>query len=163
MMNDQECTQVYNRLAGILEEKGLSWVTAQVAEQIRIGKTIQKEIETLREGKESFLHRLVEDDPSRLRKGQKATFPITVEYQPSEQLELLIDAVKQTIVNTADMEHELIGFIEKDDKSPKKIEFYSDDLNTEPKLINRGTIGARLDSTKRLQSLLENLRKEISK
>jgi hypothetical protein len=71
--------------------------------------------------------------------------------------------VKQVIVNTADMEHQLVEFFERDDKSPKKIEFYADELNYEPKSIDRQTVGARIDGAKRLQGLLENLRKEISK
>lgn len=100
---------------------------------------------------------------SRLKKGPRATFPVTVEYQPSEQLELLIDAVKQAVVNTANMEHELVNFLEKDEKGPKRIEFYTDDPNVGPKPIDGRSVIARQDGAKRLNALIEELRKEIRK
>ncbi len=160
MMNEQECMRMYEQLVKMLDEKGLEWVTAQVAEQIRIGKTIQREIETLKEVRDTGFF-TVDDYPSRLKRGPKATFAVTVDYEPSERLELLIDAIKQAVVNTADMEHHLIEFCERDEKSPKKIEFRNDEPRNEPKPINRQAIAVRLDSAKKLGELLEALRKEI--
>lgn len=80
-MNEQECNQIYEQLAKMLDENGLGWVTAQVAEQISIGKTIQREIETLKEVRDTGLF-LFDDYSSRLKKGPKATFAVTVEYKP---------------------------------------------------------------------------------
>ena len=144
----------------MLNENGLEWVTAQVTEQIRIGKTIHREIETLKEVRDTGFFTF-DDYPSRLKKGPKATFTVTVDYESSERLELLIDAIKQAVVNTAEMEHHLVEFCEQDEKSPKKIEFRNDEPRSESKPINRQAITVRIDSTKKLGELLEALRKEI--
>ncbi len=162
-MNEQECEYAFQRLIKILNENGLAWVVEQVNEQIRIGKTIQREIETLKEGKEMSLFSTIDDYSSKLTKGPKATFPVTVEYQQSERLELLINAVKQSIVATADMEHHLASFTEKDDETPKKFLFYADEPGIEPKSIGTETIRSRYESSRRLNGLLESLRKEVSK
>jgi hypothetical protein len=46
-MNENECQEAYNILETVLKNNGLEWVAIQVAEQIRIGKTVAREIETL--------------------------------------------------------------------------------------------------------------------
>jgi hypothetical protein len=162
MMNDQECIHVFQQLIKIINDNGLGWVAEQVSEQIRIGKTIQREIETLKEGKGLPLFSTVDDYSSKLIKGPRVTFPVTVEYQPNERLELLINAVRQTIVDTADMEHYLVSFLEKNDDAPARIQFYLDEPNSEPKSIGAETIAIRHESSKRLNGLLESLQKEIN-
>jgi hypothetical protein len=163
MMNEQETIQAFQRLMKMLNENELGWVAEQVSEQIRIGKTIQREIETLKEGKGMPLFSTIDDYSRKLMRGPKAKFPVTVEYQPNERLELLIYAIRQSVVDTADMEQHLISFTEKDDETPKRIQFYNDGPNSEPKTISASTIRKRYDNSKRLNELLESLQKEISK
>lgn len=163
MMNEQESIHAFERLTKILNDNGLGWVTEQVNEQIRIGKTIQREIETLKEGKEMPLFATFGDYSSKLTKGPKVTFPVTVEYQPSERLELLINATRQSIVDTADMEYHLVSFSEKVDETPKEFLFYADESNSEPKLISAETARLRHINSKRLNELLTSLQQEIHK
>jgi hypothetical protein len=60
------------------------------------------------------------------------------------------------------MEYHLVEFCEHDEKNPKKIEFRDDESESESRsIINRHTIAARLDSSRKLGELLEALRKEI--
>lgn len=162
-MNEEESIHAFQRLTKILNESHMEWVSQQVSEQIQIGRTIQREIETFKEGKEMPLFSTIDDYSSKLMKGPRVTFPVTVEYESNERLELLIDAIKQAIVDTAEMEQHLIDFIEKDERSPKNILFYADEPNSEPKSISKETISARYENTKLLNNLLETLRKEISK
>lgn len=162
-MNEQRLIHTFARLRKILSDNGLGWVTEQVDEQIRIGKTIQREIETLKEGKGMPLFTTIDDYSSKLTKGPKATFPVTVEYQPSERLMLLINAVRQSIIDTADMEYHLVNFSEKVNETPKKYLFYADEPNSEPKLISTDTIRLRYENSKRLTELLNSLQQEISK
>jgi hypothetical protein len=150
MMNDRECTQAYKQLGGILDEIALGWVIAQVSAQVKIGKAVQREIETL-----------IDEHGARLKKGPRATFAVTVEYTPSERLELLIDAIKQAVVSTAQMEDHLVGFCERDQGTPKRIEFRSEEPEGEHRIINRQTVAARLVQANKLNELLEALRKEI--
>ncbi len=162
-MNREECVHVFRRLTTVLAENGMEWVSRQVLEQIRIGKTIQREIETLKEGRNAPLFSTSDDYSSKLTRGPKATFPVTIPYQPDEQLELLINAIRQAIVDTADMEQHLINFIEEQEEAPKRIMFYSDEPNSEPKLISADKIETRHERSKDLNELLESLRREIEK
>jgi plasmid stabilization system protein ParE len=160
MMNDRECTQAYKQLGGILDEIALGWVIAQVSAQVKIGKAVQREIETLRENRGGGLL-AIDEHGARLKKGPRATFAVTVEYTPSERLELLIDAIKQAVVSTAQMEDHLVGFCERDQGTPKRIEFRSEEPEGEHRIINRQTVAARLVQANKLNELLEALRKEI--
>jgi len=159
-MNSQECTQTYEILAKMLVEIGLEWVTNQVSEQIRNGKTIQREIETFKDVREVKVFD-ADSYPSQLRKGPKATFPVTVDYEPPELLGLLIDAIEQTVVNTADMERHLVEFLEREGKGPQEIHFIAEEAGSEPKSINKEKSISRVGRTDELKDLLETLRKEI--
>ncbi len=162
-MDEHECVQVFQGLTRILEENGMEWVSQQVSEQIRIGKTIQREIETLKEGKDAPLFSTIDDYSSKLMRGPKATFPVTVEYQPYEQLDLLINAIKQVIVETAEMEQHLISFFEQHDNASKKILFYTDEPGGEPKSISKDEMQRRYQHSKKINELIETLRMEIRK
>jgi len=160
-MNDQECNQAYESMVGILNQNGLEWVTAQVAEQIRIGKTIQREIETLQEVRGRGLF-TVADYSSQLKKGPKATFPVTVDYEPPERLRLLIDAVEQAVVNTASMEHHLSEYFEREGRDWQGIRFYADEPASEPKSLDKRSGASRFENSRKLKELLDALRQEIS-
>jgi hypothetical protein len=54
-MEESENQEAYDNLINILKNNGLEWVTIQVAEYIRNGKTIQKEIDTFKEGQTMYL------------------------------------------------------------------------------------------------------------
>jgi hypothetical protein len=161
-MNDKECDEVYQRLTDMVNQIGLEWVIAQVAEQIRLWKTVEKEIETLRETRTERTLFTVNEYRSEFRKGPKATFPVTVEYSSRERLSLLIDAIEQAVVNTADMEHHLLNFFDKaTEKWDGVIQFYSEEPDIRPRSIDKRVSASRLESSRRLRQLLDNLRQEI--
>ena len=160
-MTDKECLETYQRLVDILNQNRLAWVVAQVEEQIRLGKTTEKEIDTLKEGRGEFELFTIEDYPSRLRKGPKATFPVTVDYQPPERLALLLDAVERVIVNTVDMENHLIEYFGKEVDNWIGVEFYSETPNSVPNRIGKETVVSRLENGRQLKHLLDAMRKEI--
>ncbi len=159
-MNDQECNQTYEALSDILKQYGLEWVTTQVTEQILLGKTIEREIETLKEDREVRMFSN-QDYPSPLKKGPKATFPVPIEYKPSERLELLIDAVRCSVISTTDMEYHLIEYFESQSNNWQGIQFYGDEPDSEPKPLDRVTVSSRVDGSRKLKELLDALRREI--
>lgn len=53
-MNDRECNETYRLLVDILTQRGLDWVVEQVEEQIRLGKTLEKEVDTLQVSRKRF-------------------------------------------------------------------------------------------------------------
>lgn len=159
-MNDQECNQTYEALSDILKQYGLEWVTTQVTQQILLGKTIEQEIETLKEDREARMF-ASQDYSSRLKRGPKATFPVPIEYKPSERLELLIDAVQRSVISTTDMEHHLVEFFESQSNNWQGIQFSGDEPGSEPKPLDRVMVSSRVDGSRKLKELLEALRREI--
>lgn len=160
MIKEQECTEIFEQLSKVLSESRLDWITSQVSEEIRIGKTIQRQIETLKDVQESGFATFG-DNVGNFKKGPKATYAVTVEYTSEERLELLIDSVRRAVVNTADMEDYLVRFCESDENRPSKIEFHSDESGKQPRLIDRQALVTRFDATRILAELLESLRSEI--
>lgn len=131
-MNDAECIEVYDHLVRILNENELSWIRVQVAEQIRLGKTVEKEIATFKESRRELTLFGTDDYHIQYKKGPKATFPVTEEYDPSERLLLLIDAIEQAIVNTAEMESHIIGYFgEQLGNDWRGIRFYSEEQDSQ--------------------------------
>lgn len=161
-MNKQECTQAYEQLISILKQNKLSWVTAQVEEQVRLGKTEKKEIETLKDNQGKFQF-TANEYPLSFKKGPKATFPVTVDYQPSERLKLLLDAIEHVAINTADMEHHFVNYFGSEMDNWLGVTFQPDELDGAPISIDKLTVISRLENAKRLQELINSLRIEIEK
>lgn len=162
-MNDQECTQVYEQLISILNQNKLGWVAAQVEEQVRLGKTVKKEIETLKESHGEFELFTTDEYPRSFKKGPKATFPITVEYQPSERLKLLLDAIEHVAINTADMEHHFVNYFGSEMDNWLGVTFQPEEIDVAPISIDKQTVISRLENAKRLKELLNNFRIKIEK
>src|SRR4051794_3740366 len=98
MITDSEVDKVYDTLRGTLQETGFSWVAAQVAREIRLGKTESKKIRTTeRDEPEEFLL----DNP--IRTGKPEMFTSSVEYTPKERLELLLAALEHASIEVAEV------------------------------------------------------------
>ncbi len=160
-MNDQECLDTYEDLAKLLNEQNMEWVTDQVASEIREGKTVQRLVDTIKDGKDADT--LFATDDGSFKKGPKATFSATVEYSPLERLELLIGAIRQAIVTIAEMEQHLAKFYTLVDKSPSSIQFQSDEPESKSKFIGGPLSEARAGRARILQELLGALGGEIRK
>jgi hypothetical protein len=162
-MNNTECNELYEQLIDILNQNNLAWVVSQVADQVRLGKTVEKEIETLQESRERRAVSLFPTDEfsANLKKGPRATFPITVEYQPCERLLLLINAMEQAVVHTAEMEHHLFTHMEVEAPNLRAIQFVSEEPESQPTILERDKMTIRYESSLTLKALIEELRKEI--
>lgn len=160
-MNDDERNEVFNTLINILNDQGLGWVVNQVHEQIRLGKTEEREIKTLRESRQGPSLFDPDDYRSQLKPGPLAKFPVAVDYNPKERLQLLIDAIEQSVVHTAQMEEDLITYFETEIPHLSGVEFDSEDDTISPRVISRQTAVLRNEQSKKLKLLLEDLHKEI--
>lgn len=160
-MNDSEIKETYNFLTSVLKNNGLEWVTTQVSEQIRIGKTVEKEIETLKEVNVIPVTYQSENFIRPLKKGPKEMFPVSVKFTPAEQLELLIDAIEISIIETAYMENAVVHYFENTWQNPQGILFIPDEPGSKPTPLNSETSKIRLSNTSKLKELLDSLRKEV--
>ncbi len=160
-MNELDYQEAYDTLVEILNNNGLGWVASQVDEHIRIGKTIQKEIETL---KEDRYPQLFSDDvyQSRFRKGARDTFPVVEEYQPRERLELLVDAIEKVVLDTAQIESEVLDYVGKNWNNWEGFQFFTDEPGTEPRRLTSDISKSRLEYSRNLGQFLDAVRKEVS-
>ena len=137
-MNADECRETYQELEKILQEYNLDWVSQQVNETLREGKTVE--------------------EPSQSKSARTST----KDYTLPEQLLLLIDAVEQALVNTVEMEKEISEFLlkeqEQSDLMPV-ITFYSEDKREAKKFnFSSGQVALRQHEASELKRLLESLR-----
>ena len=156
-MDSEECDEVFKKLLYLLDQNRLYWIVEQVNEQVHLGKTVEKEIETLKEEKKEF-SKISELDihKRQMKKGPKARFPVTEEYNPNEKLNLLLDAIEQAIVNSAEMEYHLIEYFGSSLAKWDGINFYQDEPESQPISLNIKTISDRLDNSLHLKDLINN-------
>jgi hypothetical protein len=160
-MSDDECRAVFDTLIISLQDSGLAWVESQVRDQIRLGKTIEREREVPNEL--SFQQSIfgADNDREQTKRHSPNTFPITIEYSAQERLRLLIDAIEHAVVNTAAMEDSFTSYFEAESPHFESIQFYSEDAGLQPRKINRQSAEFRTKKASQLHKLLEELRKEV--
>src|SRR5215510_15872692 len=87
LMDDNDRREVFDRVVVMLRQHGLGWIVDHVTEQIHSGKTELVEVETIKRTEETDL---LIYDPGRprpaVRRGPKARFSTTVEYDNKEKL-----------------------------------------------------------------------------
>jgi hypothetical protein len=162
-MKDTDCEEIYQRFADFLNQAGLQWMVAQVTEQIRLGKTIEREVETFREGDKTATPNMFSSDmyAGSLKKGPKVKFPVTVAYEPSERLLLLVDAVEHVLVDTAEMQQQVASTFTAEIKDWGGIRFYADESSERYTLVGDSSASNVLNDRQRLKHLLDDLRKEV--
>lgn len=161
-MDSQECDEVYAKLLQILSENKLEWTVDQVKEQILLGKTIEKEIVTFKKNKLDLpMSFELEMYQTPLKKGPKVKFPVTEEYTPEERLELILDAIEQAIINTAEMENHLIRYFGTGLKEWRGVNFYAEETESLLTLISEETVLERFANSQHLKELIKKLRSEI--
>ncbi|MBD2678474.1 MULTISPECIES: hypothetical protein [Nostoc] len=132
-MNAEECELAYRQLLSMLEYPQFGWVV----EQLEVG-IIAGEIE--------------------LPKNKNKSPTIIEDFSAHKKLRYLVDAIEQAVINTADMEREIISFFR------TEIAFYPDSENSEESFsINETSLTSRRqDAISVLQELLNLLRARIS-
>jgi hypothetical protein len=157
-MDARDCLRAYDALRSALSTNNLQWVADQVSEEIRQGKTILKEVETLREGPS-----LTIDDArtSRLQRGPRATLPVTVEYDACEQLGLLIDAIERAVVDTASMEAHLSEYFGSHETAWNGIEFDDGQPGTSAVRLDKQRALSRNGHASRLKEALAAVKREL--
>jgi hypothetical protein len=99
-LSDAEAREAYRAIVEILRELRLNWVTEQVESTIALGKPSRRKLE--QDELPESMWRLVEGAPEKRRRGPPAVFVIADEFTASEQLEILVDAVKAAVIHTSE-------------------------------------------------------------
>lgn len=149
-MNDTEATRTFQALALKLKEAQLSWLIDQVNSELTFGKSTTKQVS-------------VQDKPRTMQgrpRRQAEEFVSASPFSAKEQLGILLDAIEQVLVGTAETQKEiidLVGFV----VEGVAIEFHSETPEIESFRYDRTDIAPRANSTQRLRVLLQELGEEL--
>lgn len=142
MMNEQECSAVYNELVGMLYSVRLGWVTDQVADVISAGKTVEEMVS-----------------------GRKSPDLKLNYYTPQEQLLILINAVEKAVVQIEEIESEITTILSHEAKtSALKPELrFTSPGDGKGKLFKYSieSVNLKKEQAQELRNLLEQLRQEV--
>ena|SRR5437660_937826 len=99
-MTDSECNEAFETLRRALAEVGLAWVTNQVDEEIRFGRTVTKTVSSRPDIPEELIVQGLAQKarPSNVR--VSATRP----YTPQEKLSILITGIENVGIETDEMQ-----------------------------------------------------------
>jgi hypothetical protein len=144
----------------ILRQQKLGWVVDQVQQQINAGKLLEKQVDTYaapRSTQTIFSEEYIEL-PSR---GPKKTFPVSVEFEPPEMVELIIDALERAVIDTAEMERSFLTFFGEHSPEFNALQFDDESEEGSHRLFKINDTIDRLSHCKVLKEALDALRREI--
>jgi hypothetical protein len=161
-MNDVECDQTFGELSEIVRSFNLDWIIEQVKEEIRAGENIDEETVRGFASDDRDVRSLAFDPAGEyLKAGRRAKFPVVREYSACERVILLIEAVDRAVVETAQMEAELLARFAKEDQQILKLGF-ADDEQERIRLIDTESVFKRAAAASELNILLKQLKDEVS-
>lgn len=174
MISDRKASRIFEKLSQTLQDHQLSWVLEQIDEQIAQGKTekikiqIYKEVLQDAEKEQRSLFHGLQTVSRKLKPSTKQERVVIVEYTPQERLLLLIDAIENVIVQTAEMEHQVTGFFNIDalgitrrEKKPDIILYSELPDDTESVVFSRRSAQKSVVYANKMKPILEKLRKSI--
>jgi hypothetical protein len=163
-MDDNEHKEVFDLVVGMLNQNGLGWIVDHINEQIHNGKTEFVEVETVKraEDTEVLTYDPVRPTPA-LRRGPKARFPTTVDYDDKEKLGLLLDGITQA-TNVLEMESNALQQIKAIAPGiASEISFYSEASSTTATVMSPTRVAARDRVVKDCLDAISKLREESDK
>jgi hypothetical protein len=157
-MTTAECEQAYGQLVLAINKAGLPWLTNQVAEEIRFGKTLTKRVVARRDVPDDLMLEGLTEGPRRSR----VTVAATRQFTSHEKLSVLLDALEQAVVATHDMEGAVVRYISEAAEDWASIRLVRTDESTrEPIQLLRHPDEKRAENVLRLRHLIQSLREEM--
>jgi hypothetical protein len=99
-MPDDECNRTFDTLKEAVTREGLGWVSNQVDEEIRFGRTVTKTVSSRPDNREDLVVQGLEEKTRQAKVRVSATTP----YSPQEKLSILISALENVCVETDEMQ-----------------------------------------------------------
>ncbi len=173
-MDDTKTVLIFEQLAETLQAHDLGWVVDQINEQLAQGKTeqvkisIYKEVSVEEPTKEQMHLFDGQDVKKSLKPSTKQERMVIFEYSPQERLRLLVEAVKNVVSQTTELEEHVTKFYNGDVLGePQRdidanIIFYSEQsTDTDPFIFSKNNVGKSREFTDKLKPLLEKLLETI--
>lgn len=150
--------EAFMHLLEIMREHGLSWVAAQVQEQIRDGKPVTKSIE---KSQLTMYQLSILDEPVRRPRRALSEVAAVDEYSPSECILVAAEALEHAVVHGAEVSREVHEVLHKKLLSNVPVRFEPEALEeAEPFALEPPDQDHHVAIDK-LKQLLQTLRREV--
>tara|TARA_R110002072_G_C7959798_1_gene533788 strand:+ start:60 stop:548 length:489 start_codon:yes stop_codon:yes gene_type:complete len=162
-MTDDECNKAYQQLIKYLRSQKMAWLADAIEEEVRLGRDEEIKVKTYTQHVDEK-GQVFSPRPS----GAKASFLRSVQYTGQEKLVLTIDAIEETVIATAYMERDFFKVIsdtvtDGSQGAPTSVSFIPSQPQAQSQTheFSQGGVAQRVATAERLQTLLDQLRKEI--
>lgn len=157
-MTNEECNGAFEILKEAITTAGLAWVSNQVDEEIRFGRTITKTVSSRRDTPEGLVVQGLEQKVRFSKVQVSATRP----YSPQERLEILINALENVAVETEEMQTSVKSYLTSHAKEWGEVRLLrTDEVNREALIIVQQTDENRARAVQNLKTLISTLREMI--
>lgn len=173
-MIDADCREVYQQLVDMLRDRNIfddrqmDWVIEEVDQVKRAGEIIDapSESSSRRASTETTIIReytnmLSESSPRRASREAITTR----KYTPQQTLLLLIDAIESVVVHAAFIEREVTRFFQREGEEfniAPEVTFMEEEENSQQTVFSYASAMDRAEQATHLQTLLTQLRCEVS-
>ena len=157
-MPERDLDQAYSIILEALRAHGLSWVAAQVQDQVRAGKPTTRMVAP----RPAAVTGLFADELSQPRSPRRERLAATEPYSPKERLGLALDALERAVIQTGDMEEEVMKFFATERQTPPQVIFQPEEFEDARPLVIGSPDQARRAALGRLRQALVTLRMELA-
>ena len=173
-MIDADCKEVYQQLVDMLSDRNIfndrqmDWVVEEVNQVIRAGEIIDapSESSSRRASTEVTIIREYINIPSESSPRRASREAITTrKYTPQQTLLLLIDAIESVVVHAAFIEREVTRFFQREGEEfniAPEVTFMEEEENSQQTVFSYASAMDRAEQATHLQTLLNQLRSEVS-
>lgn len=173
-MIDADCSEVYQQLVDMLRDRNIfndrqmDWVVEEVDQVIRAGEIIDapSESSSRRASTEVTIIREYINIPSESSPRRASREAITTrKYTPQQTLLLLIDAIESVVVHAAFIERDVTRFFQREGEEfniAPEVTFMEEEENSQQTVFSYASAMDRAEQATHLQTLLNQLRSEVS-
>lgn len=157
-MPERDPEAAYSILLEALRACGLSWVAAQIQDQVRAGKPTTRMVAPRAA---PTLDRFA-DEITETRRPRRERLAATEPYSAEERLALALDALERAVIHTADMELEVTKFFHSGAKTPPLVTFEPEEFEDAQRHEIVSPPASRRSGVDGLRDILGTLRRELS-
>lgn len=158
-MPDRTADEAYATILSALREHGLSWVAEQIQDHVRAGKPTTRVVAPT-PSQTSIWYAQEALAPRRPRSERLAA---TEPYTPAERVSLALQALERAVIETADLEDEILKFSHVESKAPVRTIFEPEELEDAERREFGVVPTARRQAVAQLRQAVEALRREAER
>lgn len=158
-MNDHECESAFEQLENAMTKVGLQWVTNQVSEEIRFGRTVTKQVSSRPDTPEDVVNEGLAD----VRRTSKVTIAATRPYTAQEKLSTLLESLEDAIIETEAMQATVREYMTSHTQNWQELRLVrTDEGEREPVIIAPTTDEDRAHAVAHLRKVVVELKGMVS-